>query len=161
MDSTTADTFRQQERISYALFMNVNTSSTDFNFLWYCVKVSIYWRLDLAPASNCCTWVLLYTYWHGLQLSDSYSPFETWPRMIVLRAVNTLIIQFYFLPCSLYLSYLISLLYSPIWSTCSIWSTWSTRRGLKDLPSFGKARVCVCVHCYWHAETSFQFKDEK
>ena len=41
MDSTTADTFRQQERISYALFMNVNTSSTDFNFLWYCVRVSI------------------------------------------------------------------------------------------------------------------------
>ena len=76
MDSTTADTFRQKERIPYALFMNVNTRSTDFNFLCYCVIVCIYWRHDLAPASNYCAWVLLYTYWHGLQLSDSYSPFE-------------------------------------------------------------------------------------
>ena len=133
--------------------MHIKAGELTFVFNWNCVIVCIFRRHELAQTSPYRAWVLLYAYLHGVQFSGSFSPLVTWSRMVVLCAFSILTIK----QTELYSNYYVvwstwaiwsPCFTSPIWSpcsTCSIWSTWSTRLGLKDLPSFGKARVCVCT----------------
>ena len=148
--------------------MHIKAGELTFVFNWNCVIVSMFRRHELAQASPYRAWVLLYAYLHGLQFSGSPSPLVTWPRMVVLRAFSILTIKHTELNSNYYDVWSTWAIWSPcftspIWSpcsTCSIWSTWSTRLGLKDLPSFGKARVCVYPVIYMQ-ELSYSLDKSK
>lgn len=148
--------------------MHIKAGELTFVFNWNCVIVSIFRRHELAQASPYRAWVLLYAYLHGLQFSGSLSPLVTWSRMVVLRAFSILTIKQTELNSNYYDVWSTWAIWSPcftspIWSpcsTCSIWSTWSTRLGLKDLPSFGKARVCVYPAIYMQ-ELSYSLDKSK